>query len=59
MVQQIFNLKSQQQWGYKLKYDLLVLSLRHPPLQPLAGIKSSLIQDMVALNSVLGTDWVS
>ncbi|WP_250125763.1 N-acetylmuramoyl-L-alanine amidase [Chroococcidiopsis sp. CCMEE 29] len=32
-VQYTFNLKSQQQWGYKLRYDgtTLVLSLRHPP----------------------------
>ncbi len=32
-VQYTFNLKSQQQWGYNLKYDgtSLVLSLRHPP----------------------------
>lgn len=32
-VQYTFNLKSQQQWGYKLKYDgtSLVLTLRHPP----------------------------
>lgn len=32
-VQYRFNLKSRQQWGYKLRYDgtTLVLSLRHPP----------------------------
>lgn len=32
-VQYTFNLKSQQQWGYKLRYEgtNLVLSLRHPP----------------------------
>jgi N-acetylmuramoyl-L-alanine amidase len=32
-VQYIFNLKSKQQWGYKLRYDgtTLVLSLRHSP----------------------------
>lgn len=32
-VQYTFNLKSQQQWGYKLEYrgTTLVLSLRHPP----------------------------
>ncbi|GAB4296628.1 MAG: N-acetylmuramoyl-L-alanine amidase [Oscillatoriaceae cyanobacterium] len=41
-----FNLKSQQQWGYKLRYEgtTLVLSLRHPPemrsgSRPLAGMK--------------------
>jgi len=44
-----FNLKSNQQWGYDLKYDQtnLILTLRHPPtapnpennLQPLKGIK--------------------
>ncbi|MBE7380914.1 MAG: N-acetylmuramoyl-L-alanine amidase [Leptolyngbya sp. SIO1E4] len=39
-----FQLKADQQWGYKLRYDgtTLVLSLRHPPQlqsegQPLAG----------------------
>lgn len=32
-LQYTFNFKSQQQWGYKLRYDgtTLVLSLRHPP----------------------------
>ncbi len=32
-VQYIFNLKTNQQWGYKLRYEgtSLVLSLRHPP----------------------------
>lgn len=32
-VQYRFNLKSRQQWGYKLRYEgaTLVLSLRHPP----------------------------
>ncbi|MGE5656789.1 MAG: N-acetylmuramoyl-L-alanine amidase [Actinomycetota bacterium] len=48
-LQYIFNLKSSQQWGYKLRYDgtTLVLSLKHPPRgsgmsvpgKPLAGIK--------------------
>jgi len=45
-VQYTFNLKSAQQWGYKLRYDgtSLVLTLRHPPESqqhplPLAGIK--------------------
>ncbi|MBD0346526.1 MAG: N-acetylmuramoyl-L-alanine amidase, partial [Coleofasciculus sp. Co-bin14] len=54
-LQYTFNLKSQQQWGYDLRYEgtSLVLSLRHPPKvssiqnqqtktqnpQPLAGIK--------------------
>jgi N-acetylmuramoyl-L-alanine amidase len=50
-VQYTFNLKSDQQWGYKLRYDgtTLVLSLKHPPVrsgkmpdpqkQPLSGIK--------------------
>lgn len=45
-VQYTFNLKSQQQWGYKLEYrgTTLVLSLRHPPAtssnaQPLAGMR--------------------
>jgi N-acetylmuramoyl-L-alanine amidase len=48
IVQYTFNLKSKQQWGYKLKYQgsSLVLSLRHPPKlsrntpdKPLAGTK--------------------
>ena len=50
-VQYTFNLKSAQQWGYKLRYDgtTLVLSLKHPPMntsimpvsqaKPLSGIK--------------------
>jgi N-acetylmuramoyl-L-alanine amidase len=47
-VQYRFNLKSQQQWGYSLRYEgtTLVLTLRHPPKtsssqssKPLAGIK--------------------
>jgi N-acetylmuramoyl-L-alanine amidase len=48
VVQYVFNLKSKQQWGYKVKYQgsSLVLSLRHPPKldrsninKPLAGMK--------------------
>jgi N-acetylmuramoyl-L-alanine amidase len=33
IVQYVFNLKSRQQWGYKLRYQgsNLVLTLRHPP----------------------------
>jgi N-acetylmuramoyl-L-alanine amidase len=45
-VQYRFQLKSAQQWGYKLRYEgtSLVLSLRHPPQltdrrRPLAGVK--------------------
>ncbi|MEZ2239344.1 N-acetylmuramoyl-L-alanine amidase [Microcoleus sp.] len=50
-LQYTFNLKSAQQWGYKLRYDgtTLVLSLKHPPVKasqmanppakPLSGIK--------------------
>jgi N-acetylmuramoyl-L-alanine amidase len=50
-VQYTFNLKSQQQWGYKLRYEgtSLVLTLRYPPGdggkinnssdKPLSGIK--------------------
>lgn len=32
-VQYIFNLKTEQQWGYKLRYEgtSLILSLKHPP----------------------------
>jgi N-acetylmuramoyl-L-alanine amidase len=48
VVQYVFNLKSRQQWGYKLRYQgsNLILSLRHPPKldksnlsKPLAGTK--------------------
>ncbi len=48
IVEYTFNLKTKQQWGYKLKYQgtSLVLSLRHPPNlsrntldKPLAGTK--------------------
>ncbi|TFI56184.1 N-acetylmuramoyl-L-alanine amidase [Mastigocladus laminosus UU774] len=45
-VQYTFNLKKNQQWGYKLRYEgtSLVLSLRHSPIlkskqKPLSGIK--------------------
>jgi len=51
-VEYVFNLKTSQQWGYKLRYEgtSLILSLRHPPslksgaanrlpAKPLAGIK--------------------
>ncbi|MBW4522558.1 MAG: N-acetylmuramoyl-L-alanine amidase [Scytolyngbya sp. HA4215-MV1] len=47
-IQYTFNLKSAQQWGYKLRYagSSLILSLRHPPTtsqptasKPLAGVK--------------------
>lgn len=41
-VQYTFNLKTQQQWGYKLRYDgtSLVLTLRHPPnSSSLSGVK--------------------
>ena len=44
-VQYRFNLKSSQQWGFKLRYDgtTLVLSLRHPPrltsTSSMAGLK--------------------
>ncbi len=43
-VQYIFNLKSAQQWGYKLRYEgtTLVLSLKHPPQiegQSLSGMR--------------------
>jgi N-acetylmuramoyl-L-alanine amidase len=41
-IQYRFQLKSSQQWGYKLRYEgtTLILSLRHPPAQPqLRGLK--------------------
>jgi N-acetylmuramoyl-L-alanine amidase len=43
-VQYTFQLKSEQQWGYKLRYEgtTLILSLRHPPhlthQKPLSGV---------------------
>ena len=42
-IQYTFNLKSEQQWGYDLRYEgtTLILSLRHPPqvrTQSLSGI---------------------
>lgn len=38
-VQYVFNLKTAQQWGYKLRYEgtSLILSLRHPPTLKPAG----------------------
>ncbi len=45
-VQYIFNLKKDQQWGYKIRYEgtSLVLALRYPPelsgkRKPLSGVK--------------------
>ncbi|MDR9403865.1 MAG: N-acetylmuramoyl-L-alanine amidase [Halothece sp. Uz-M2-17] len=44
-VQYTFHLKSDQQWGYDLRYEgsNLILSLKHPPtgqsVQPLAGMR--------------------
>ncbi|MFP3386448.1 N-acetylmuramoyl-L-alanine amidase family protein, partial [Tritonibacter sp. SIMBA_163] len=44
-VQYTFHLKSDQQWGYNLRYEgsNLILSLKHPPtaqsVQPLAGMR--------------------
>lgn len=44
-VQYTFNLKTNQQWGYKLRYEgtSLVLTMRHPPTKtgrkPLSGVK--------------------
>ncbi|CDN12785.1 N-acetylmuramoyl-L-alanine amidase [Richelia intracellularis] len=46
-LQYTFNIKTEQQWGYKLKYsgNSLILTLRHPPKlqrsrrKPLSGIK--------------------
>lgn len=39
-VQYVFNLKTNQQWGYRLRYEgtSLILSLRHPP-QGGAGVR--------------------
>jgi N-acetylmuramoyl-L-alanine amidase len=40
-VQYVFNLKTQQQWGYQLRYEgtSLVLALRHPPKLKNQGLK--------------------
>ncbi|BAZ16539.1 cell wall hydrolase/autolysin [Calothrix sp. NIES-4071] len=44
-VQYTFNLKKNQQWGYKLRYEgtSLILTMRHPPIKngrkPLSGVK--------------------
>jgi N-acetylmuramoyl-L-alanine amidase len=43
-VQYTFNLKTEQQWGYKLRYEgtSLILSLRHPPAGREQGSRSSI-----------------
>jgi len=58
-VQYTFNLKSQQQWGYKLKrrYKLGAVFASSTP-QPLAGIKILLDPGHGGAELVLGTDWV-
>jgi N-acetylmuramoyl-L-alanine amidase len=45
-VQYIFNLKSAQQWGYRLRYEgtSLVLSLRQPPQNAQTSSPSQLLQ---------------
>ncbi len=55
-VQYTFNLKPQQQWGYKLRYDgtSLVLTLRHPPRVRSSESKAR-IQNVSTQNSKLPT----
>jgi N-acetylmuramoyl-L-alanine amidase len=52
VVQYVFNLKSKQQWGYKLKYQgsTLVLSLRHPPKLDKNNIDKPLIGTKILLD---------
>ena len=61
-LQYTFNLKSQQQWGYNLRYEgtSLVLSLRHPPkgvassTPKLSGLREPLSTVMYGNNRVSG-----
>ncbi len=52
IVQYVFNLKSKQQWGYKLKYQgsTLVLSLRHPPKLDKANLDKPLLGTKILLD---------
>lgn len=52
-LQYTFNLKSGQQWGYKLRYDgtSLVLSLRHPPKTLGAGLTDKPVGKQVILTN--------
>jgi N-acetylmuramoyl-L-alanine amidase len=55
-LQYTFHFKSQQQWGYKLRYDgtTLILSLRHPP--KLLGDPQSLAGVTILLDPGHGSD---
>jgi N-acetylmuramoyl-L-alanine amidase len=52
VVQYVFNLKSNQQWGYKLRYQgsNLVLSLRHPPKLDRANLSKPLTGTKILLD---------
>ena len=52
VVQYVFNLKSKQQWGYKLRYQgsNLVLSLRHPPKLDRANLSKPLTGTKILLD---------
>jgi N-acetylmuramoyl-L-alanine amidase len=54
--QYTFNLKSQQQWGYKLRYDgtNLILTLRHPPnTDNVSGIRESVVGNLIYGNNII------
>lgn len=54
--QYTFNLKSQQQWGYKLRYDgtNLVLTLRYPPrTNNLNGIREQIRDNLKYANNII------
>jgi N-acetylmuramoyl-L-alanine amidase len=52
VVQYVFNLKSKQQWGYKLRYQgsNLVLSLRHPPKLDKSNLDKPLLGTKILLD---------
>ena len=72
-LQYTFNLKSQQQWGYNLRYEgtSLVLSLRHPPamtkqitnfnpsIPETAGVDSASLQPTESMSGLRNDNMVS
>jgi len=66
-VQYAFNLKSQRQWGYTLRYDsakFTVLTLHHPPEQGGQGSRGEGLAPHLSHKILLdpghgGTGWVS
>ena len=59
-VQYTFNLKPQQQWGYKLRYDgtSLVLTLRHPPVAPTIQNLKSKITPVASTGGTPARHWL-